>query len=147
MHFPRTMFLLSMMLVGCSGVRPVDLGVKEGMLAPCPATPNCVSSRAADREHAIEPLRYRDDTVNAIEDLKRVVLSMKRAEIIVATDTYLHAEFTSAIFRFVDDVEFLRDEQTRLMHVRSASRVGRSDFGVNRGRVEEIRRRWNERAK
>jgi uncharacterized protein (DUF1499 family) len=102
-----------------------------------------VSSQSADRDHAIAPLQYRDDTSDAITELKKVIRTMKRAEIVVATDTYLHAEFTSAVFRFVDDVEFLCDDRARLIHVRSASRVGRSDSGVNRKRVEEIRARWN----
>jgi len=135
--------MLCVLVIGCSGVRPSHLGVKGGLLAPCPATPNCVSSQSADRDHAISPLQYRDDTADAIMELKKVIRTMKRTEIVVATDTYLHAEFTSAVFRFVDDVEFLCDDRARLIHVRSASRVGRSDSGVNRKRVEEIRARWN----
>lgn len=135
--------ILSLLVIGCSSVRPAGLGVKDGRLAPCPATPNCVSSQSADKEHAIEPLRYREGTVNAIADVKTVVNSMRRANIVVATDSYLHAEFTSAIFRFVDDVEFLCDDRARIIHVRSASRVGKSDFGVNRKRVEEFRSLWN----
>jgi uncharacterized protein (DUF1499 family) len=141
MYLP--LMMLCVLVIGCSGVRPSPLGVKGGLLAPCPTTPNCVSSQSADSDHAIAPLRYRDDAVDAMTELKKVIRSMKRAEIVVSTDSYLHAEFTSAVFRFVDDVEFLCDERARLIHVRSASRVGRSDFGVNRKRVEEIRARWN----
>lgn len=68
---------------------------------------------------------------------------MKRARIVAAEERYIHAAFTSALFRFVDDVEFFLDEGTRTIHVRSASRVGYSDFGVNRRRVEEIRTRFD----
>ena len=135
--------MLSVLVIGCSGVRPANLGVKEGLLAPCPATPNCVSSQSADKEHAIAPLHYRENATDMIAELKKVILTMKRAEIVVSTDSYLHAEFTSALFRFVDDVEFLCDDRARLIHMRSASRVGRFDYGVNRKRVEEIRQRWN----
>jgi uncharacterized protein (DUF1499 family) len=134
--------MLSVLVIGCSGVRPTNLGVKEGLLAPCPTTPNCVSSRSADKEHAIAPLQYRESASDMIAELKKVILTMKRAEIVVSTDSYLHAEFTSAVFLFVDDVEFLCDDRARLIHVRSASRVGRSDSGVNRKRVEEIRQQW-----
>ena len=141
MYLP--LLMLSVLMIGCSSVRPTNLGVKEGLLAPCPTTPNCVSSQSVDQEHAIAPLPYRENVSDTIADLKKVILAMKRTEIVVATDSYLHAEFTSAVFRFVDDVEFLCDDRAKLIHVRSASRVGRSDFGVNRKRVEEIRARWN----
>jgi uncharacterized protein (DUF1499 family) len=141
MYLP--LLMLSVLMIGCSSVRPTNLGVKEGLLAPCPTTPNCVLSQSVDQEHAIAPLPYRENASDTISHLKKVILAMKRTEIVVATGSYLHAEFTSAVFRFVDDVEFLCDDRAKLIHVRSASRVGRSDFGVNRKRVEEIRARWN----
>lgn len=134
--------LVSVLVMGCSGVRPSNLGVRDGRLAPCPASPNCVSSQGADREHAIEPLRYTGTAAEAMAALKNTLLQMKRNRIVTATDTYLYAEFTSAIWRFVDDVEFSFDEGAKVIHVRSASRLGRSDLGVNRKRVEEIRTQW-----
>ena len=75
--------------------------------------------------------------------LIEAVSGMKRARIVAAEERYIHAEFTSALFRFVDDVEFLLDSETKTIHVRSASRVGYSDLGVNRRRVEEIRSRFD----
>lgn len=132
---------------GCSGVRPGNLGVKDGGLALCPSSPNCVSSQSIDKEHAIEPLTYAVSTLAAHDDLKKIILGMKRAEIITDSSAYIHAEFTSAIWRFVDDVEFYFDEKAKTIHIRSASRLGKSDFGVNRKRVESIRALWKEMEK
>lgn len=129
-------------MAGCSGARPTDLGVKDGRLAPCPSSPNCVSSQSGDQEHAIAPLSYTESAPLALADLKKVILGMKRSKIVEERDSYIHAEFTSALWRFVDDVEFYFGEGAKVIHVRSASRLGKSDFGVNRKRVEEIRTIW-----
>ena len=134
---------LAIMMVGCAGNRHSQMGVTGGRLAACPDSPNCVSSQSADPRHAIDPLRYEGTAEKARELLIEVVSRMKRARIVVAEERYLHAEFTSAFFSFVDDVEFLLDDGTRTIHLRSASRVGYSDFGVNRRRVEEIRSRFD----
>jgi uncharacterized protein (DUF1499 family) len=130
---------LGLLLAGCTGTRPLNLGVHDGKLAPCPASPNCVSSQSIDREHSIEPLRYTGSPGDAMDQLKKIVIGMKRSRIITETGSYIHAEFTSALFRFVDDVEFFADERASVIHVRSASRIGSSDLGVNRKRVEDIR--------
>jgi uncharacterized protein (DUF1499 family) len=134
--------MASMLVIGCAGVRPANLGVKDGKLAPCPSSPNCVSSQGSDKAHVIEPLSFSGTVAGAHAALRTIILSMKRSEIITETDAYLHAEFTSAIFRFVDDAEFWFDEDAKVIHVRSASRIGRSDLGVNRERVEELRAQW-----
>ncbi len=134
--------MLNMLIIGCTGVRPVNLGIKDGKLAPCPSSPNCVSSQSTDREHAVEPLSFLETVAEAHAGVKKIILSMKRARIITETDSYIHAEFTSAVFRFVDDVEFQLDAGAKIIHVRSASRLGHSDHGVNRKRVEDIRARW-----
>ncbi|NBD32255.1 MAG: DUF1499 domain-containing protein [Cyanobacteria bacterium] len=119
-----------------AGKRPTNLGVTAGKLAPCPNTPNCVSSQSSDPEHTIAPLPYAQ-----ITDIKRVVDNMERTTIIEETDNYLYAEFKSKLMGFVDDVEFHKDDVNQVIHVRSASRLGKSDLGVNRKRVEEIRQR------
>jgi len=138
-----TMIVMTCMLViGCTGVRPANLGVKDGKFAPCPSSPNCVSSQSMDKAHAIEPLSFIGTVAGAHAALRTIILGMKRSHIITDRDNYIHAEFTSAIFRFVDDVEFWFDENTKVIHVRSASRIGHSDLGVNRERVDEIRQRW-----
>lgn len=117
--------------------RPANLGVINGRLAPCKRTPNCVSSQAdpADREHYIAPLVFN----RGMQELRRIVESMPGSTIIQEKADYLYAEFRSPLLRFVDDVELFLDG--KVAHVRSASRLGRRDFGVNRKRIEEIRRR------
>jgi len=134
--------VLGMLIIGCSGVRPANLGMKDGKLTPCPSTPNCVSSQSSDKAHAIEPLLFTGTVSEAHAALNSIILSMKRAQIVTETDDYIHAEFTSAIFRFVDDTEFWIDQKEKVIQVRSAARLGSSDFGVNRKRLEEVRARW-----
>jgi uncharacterized protein (DUF1499 family) len=134
---------LVVMTVGCSGARPSQFGLTGGRLAACPDSANCVSSQSADPRHAIDPLRYEGTAEKARKILIEAVSGMKRARIVVADERHLHAEFTSAFFRFVDDVDFLFDEGAKVIHVRSASRVGYSDLGVNRRRVEKIRSRFD----
>ena len=108
-------------------------------LAPCPSSPNCVSTQAQDEQHAITPLRYHKHQAAAKEALKAAVLSLPRTKLVGEEESYLHFEFTSRLLRFVDDVEFLFDE-AGTVHFRSASRIGYGDFGVNRRRMEEIRK-------
>ncbi len=135
-------FAMSVFIASCSGVQPSNLGVRDGRLAPCPSSPNCVSSQSTDREHAVEPLSYTTSTAQAMADVKKIILGMKRTKIVSESGDYIHAQFTSAIWRFVDDVEFYFDDAAKVVHVRSASRLGKSDFGVNRKRVDEIRMAW-----
>jgi uncharacterized protein (DUF1499 family) len=119
--------------------KPSNLGVVNGRLAPCPASPNCVSTQATDDEHRMEPIPFTGSSEKAMQRIKDVVAQMPRTKIVTVEDDYLHAEFRSAIFRFVDDVEFMVDPEAQLIHFRSASRVGHSDLGVNRRRMEKIR--------
>ncbi len=109
-------------------------------LLPCPQSPNCVSSLAADTGHRVEPLRYKGTRAEAKERVVAVLRSMKRVKIVVDEPAYVQAECTSALVRFIDDVEFLFSESEHVIHVRSASRVGYYDFGVNRDRIEHIRK-------
>lgn len=125
-----------------SGTRPQYLGVHEGRMVPAKRTPNNVNSQAdriADPEHFIEPLRYSGEARQAWLALTRVVDGMDRVRVIESRQDYLYAEFTSELMRFVDDTEFYLDEKAGVIQVRSAARLGSSDFGVNRGRVEAIR--------
>ena len=120
--------------------RPKDLGVVDGRLRPCPDKPNCVCTFDQDPEHTIKPLKGTTDE-NWLR-LQSIVRSMPQARVVTATDTYMHVEFTSRLFRFVDDVEFLRPrDPSGAIHFRSASRAGHSDLGVNRARMEAIRQR------
>ena len=125
-----------------SGTRPDNLGVREGRLAPPKRTPNNVNSqidRNADTEHYIEPLRYRGDARKAWETLQNIVSGMQRAKVVKSEPSYLYAEFSSKLMGYVDDTEFYLDEKAGVIQVRSASRLGRSDFGVNRERIESMR--------
>jgi uncharacterized protein (DUF1499 family) len=132
---------VTMTILSATARRPGNLGVHEGKLAPCPDTPNCVSSQATDDAHWMDPIRIWDgDADEAMVRLKAVVAAQPRTTIVSGDGDYLHAECVSLLFRFVDDVEFLVDRDAKVIHFRSASRVGRSDLGVNRKRMEEIRK-------
>jgi uncharacterized protein (DUF1499 family) len=109
-------------------------------LVPCPSSPNCVSTKAEDAGHAIAPFRYQKTRSEAKEALKAIVQSLPRTKLVEEDETYLHFEFTSLLFRFVDDVEFLLDDEAKTIHFRSASRTGYGDLGVNRRRMEDIRK-------
>ena len=134
----------SALFAACHGARPPSLGARQGRLAPCPSSPNCVSSQADDEMHRVAPLPFSGTAAAAIDRLAGTVRSLPRASVITATETYLHAEFRSAVFRFIDDAEFYADESAGVIQVRSAARVGSSDLGVNRKRIEGIRARWGE---
>jgi uncharacterized protein (DUF1499 family) len=108
-------------------------------MAPCPDTPNCVVSKAADAVHQIKPLVYQGDRDTAYANLLRVLSVVPRTIVTEKSDTYIRAESTSRIFRFVDDLEFYFPADEHLIQIRSAARVGESDFGVNRRRLEQIR--------
>ena len=129
--------------------RPDNLGVKGGRLAPPRHTPNCVSSQAdaADTEHYIAPIPFKGDVPAAMAAVRKAIEGMRDATIIRQDGGYLYAEFRSKLMRYVDDVEILFDEKASLLHVRSASRLGRRDFGVNRARVEAIRSRIEHRTR
>lgn len=113
--------------------------MSQRTLPPCPSSPNCVSTQATDEGHAIAPFRYSKSRAEAKEALKAVIHSLSRTRLVEEDESYLHYEFTSLLLRFVDDVEFLFDDDTKTVHFRSASRTGYGDLGVNRRRMEEVR--------
>jgi len=115
----------------------------KGILSPCPSSPNCVSSRDPDPARRVDPILFTGDPVSVWSRLRKVIAEMKGARIAEEEMGYLHAEFRSALFGFVDDVEFRMDEAAGRIDVRSAARSGYFDFGVNRRRVEGIRSRFS----
>jgi len=146
---------LALVLSSCAGTGVANTvpasqrtGVVNGRFLPCPGSPNCVSSMETFGRAAIAPLDYgplsRDQALRRLLD----VLEADKSCLIVESSElenggyYLRAEYRSRLFRFVDDVEFLLVPESNLVHVRSASRIGYSDMGVNRKRVEDIRRRF-----
>ena len=123
--------------------RPDNLGVKDDRLAPPKSSPNSVSSQAdaADAEHYIAPIPFKGDAATAMAAVRKAVEGMEGSTVIRQDGGYLYAEYRTKIMRFVDDVEFVFDAPAGLIHVRSTSRLGRRDFGVNRARVEALRAR------
>jgi len=114
-------------------------GIHQGRLAPCPSSPNCVSTQDVDPQHAIASYPYQGSRADSRSRLLQVIEDQPRTRIITSTDSYLHVEFRSKLWRFVDDVEFVFDDTTRTIQFRSASRLGYSDLGVNRQRMETLR--------
>ncbi len=115
-------------------------GLVDGKLQACPNTPNCVCSETKiPDEHFIEPLNTAGlSSQEALSKVKSIISKMG-AEVTTQEEDYLAATFTSDLFKYVDDIEMRFDKENNLLHFRSASRVGKSDFGVNRERVEAIR--------
>ncbi len=111
-------------------------------MKPCPGSPNCVSSQTKDKKHFIEPIQFNTSQKAAHKRLAEIISSLPRTKIITSESDYIRAECASLLFRFVDDLEFVFDEKKKIIHVRSASRIGYSDFGVNRKRVEAIRKKF-----
>lgn len=131
-------------LIGCSGIRP-KLGINNGQLVPCPKAPNCVSSQATDKKHFIQPLHFVGTLQEAQEELLKILKAWKRAKITVVLKNYIRVEFTSKLFRFIDDVEFYfppTKTEKIIINIRSASRIGHSDLGTNRKRIEQISTRY-----
>lgn len=119
---------------------PPGLGVRDGRLAPCPATPNCVSTQAdpGDRLHAMAPLPLTLPAAEAQEHIRAILAARPRVEILRDEPGYIHAVFRSATMGFPDDVELYLDEAAGLIHFRSAARLGGGDLGVNRARMEDL---------
>jgi uncharacterized protein (DUF1499 family) len=123
--------------------KPDDLGVKDGKLLPCSDASNCVCSTDNDELHQIEPLTFTGDPKDAMARLRAVLANQSRTRIVKEDPDYLQVECTSLVFRYVDDVEFYQDRKEKKIHVRSSSRAGKYDFGVNRRRVEAIRKAFD----
>ena len=128
------------MLFSCAGSQPADIGVDGGRLAPCPSSPNCVSSDAESGPHQIEPLRFDGDAATAWKFAQAAVGQLPRTRVVHLEPDYLHAECRSTLMGFVDDLELYLRADEGTIAVRSASRLGWSDMGVNRRRVDAVRR-------
>jgi uncharacterized protein (DUF1499 family) len=136
-----TMGIISTLLAACAGKRPENLGARNGALAACPSSPNCVASQAADDLHRIAPLAFSGDPDAAFARLKQLLGQRPDTMIIEEHPGYLRAELRTTLF--VDDGEFLLDRTQRVIQVRCASRLGYSDLGKNRSRLEEIRSQFS----
>lgn len=121
----------------------IDLGPVEGRLRPCPARPNCVGSEDPRDDARLAPFAFEGDPDAALRSLVDFLRAEPRVELVTVGEDYVHAIFRSRLFRFPDDVELRLDRAAGVIHVRSAARLGHSDFGVNRRRVESLRSRWS----
>lgn len=134
------MILVTLSLAACQGVRPTDLIRADGRLSPCPQRPNCVSSVVdeADPQY-IPPFNSHGNLADDIKKLERLIGSQPRSRIVERQDRLLWVEFESLVFRYVDDLIFRLVPEDGVIEVRSSSRLGHSDLGVNRRRLEKLR--------
>jgi uncharacterized protein (DUF1499 family) len=133
------LLLLAFVALSACSSNQVTTGLIDNRLAPCPDSPNCVSSDATDEVHQVEPYRLKAPAQDAWHGLQNVVAAEQGTRLVEANDSYLHVEVRSAILRFVDDTEFQLRASEGIIAVRSAARTGYHDTGVNRKRVERIR--------
>lgn len=133
-------FFLLLMMARQEGDRRTRVDKRPATLLPCPESPNCISTQASpeDTIHYMAPMTYEGSVGDAKAKLLAIVGTYPRTTVITDQPDYLHVEFRSLVFRFVDDVEFLLDDQDKVIHFRSASRLGYSDLGVNRKRMQSI---------
>jgi len=130
---------LGLMVLSWTAQKPDGLGVVNGRLAKCPDTPNCVSSQSESEAQRMPAIEFAGPAADQVEKIKLVVANkFPRAKLVSESEYYLHFEFRSLVFRFVDDVEFLVDDEQSLIHFRSAARVGHSDMGTNRKRMSRF---------
>jgi len=130
-------FLAYIVMAFLSQKQPDNLGLQNGQLKPCPDSPNCVcSENQSNAQHFIEPIAGNEETWAR---LKQVMIA-QGGDIQTESSDYMHITFSTAVFHYVDDVEVHFDQEAGLIHLRSASRIGRSDFGVNRKRIETIKK-------
>jgi uncharacterized protein (DUF1499 family) len=129
--------------MACASI-PSDIGLNSGELRPCEATPNCVCSEGENA--SIEPLAYTGDGLAAFRSLLEFLKLQSNVEMVTVEERYAHAVYRTPLLRFRDDLELRLDEAGAVIHVRSASRVGYSDMGANRRRVEDLRASWSLRS-
>jgi len=132
--------IITAAMLGCAGSQTVDTMKTQDRFAPCPDTPNCVSSEAQDPRHAVAPMQLAGNSDTEWSEVQAVVRGLPRCRIATATENYVHATLKSRLFGFIDDLELKLDPQTKMINIRSASRSGSYDLGVNRRRVENLRK-------
>jgi len=134
---------LILTFLSATSTKPGSHGLKDGRLTDCPKSPNCVSSQASSDRQRLEPILFSGSPEQAMQRIKSTILTLPRTHVVEERGDYLHIQARSRVFRFVDDIEFLLDREASEIHFRSASRTGYSDFGVNRARVEQLRRMFS----
>jgi uncharacterized protein (DUF1499 family) len=132
--------MLVTILWGCSGNPAERQNSEPSGILDCPDTPNCVSSLAKNPKYRVEPFKLKKDPETSWDMVNKTVGSLSRTKIVSANSSDIHAECRSMIFRFVDDLTLHLTASKGIIHIRSASRIGYSDLGVNRRRVENLRK-------
>lgn len=138
--------MLVTILWGCSGNPAERHNSESSGFLDCPDTPNCVSSLAKNPKYRVEPFKLKKDPETSWDIVHKTVGSLSRTKIVSANKSDIHAECRSMIFRFVDDLTLHLTPSNGIIHIRSASRIGHSDFGVNRRRVENLRKKLQQKA-
>ncbi len=133
------LILMTIFLISCSGERPKDIGVYDSTFSPCPKTPNCISSDAIDSKHKTNAFELNSAHAENWKAIYNAVDNLPNTKIITFNDRYLHAECSSAVFGFVDDLQLHLRNNTKHVAIKSAARLGYSDFGVNQKRIEQLR--------
>jgi uncharacterized protein (DUF1499 family) len=131
--------VVGLAFLSIGSTRPTTLGIRSGTLAVCPGSPNCVSSLAAGSPYVVSPIFFDDAPEVAMQNVLDIISRMDGVRIVANHDNYIHCEFSTRLFRFVDDLELLLDRDNAVIHFRSASRVGHYDFNANRERIDKIR--------
>lgn len=141
MSIPLIVFGLSLVAIVSTAAGAEGSESPKSVIHPCPNKPNCVSSRAPEGPRRMDPIRYKGSVEESRQRVLEIVRSFPRVAVVASSGNYLKVEVRSAIFSFIDDVEFEFDDAAKLVHFRSASRLGYYDFGVNRRRMEAIIRK------
>lgn len=142
-------FLTVLILIICfvfikNNITPKNLGVKDGKLAKMPNSPNAISSQTNIKSKKVEALEFSGDLEATRTKIIKVINNYEGTNIIINEKNYIYAVFTTGGMKFKDDVEFYFDEDSNLIHYRSASRVGYSDMGLNKKRFNEIQKYYDE---
>lgn len=137
--------MLVTILWGCSGNPTERHNSESSGFLDCPDTPNCVSSLAKNPKYKVEPFKLKKDPETSWDIVEKTVGSMPRTKIVSTNSSDIHAECKSMIFRFVDDLTLHLTPSNGIIDIRSASRTGYSDFGVNRHRVENLRKKLQQK--
>lgn len=138
---PTIGLVLFLVILSIVSRRKPSIGMVKGRLRPCSARPNCVCSEDKDLPSYVKPLAFSGPAYSSWERAKRIISEMG-GKIVREDDCYLWATFSTRIFRFIDDLELRMDAENQVIHIRSSSRVGYSDLGANRRRVEDLRLRF-----
>ena len=142
----KVSFFLSLcfLFTGCSSIPERELKDADSAIVGCSSAPNCVSSKATSKERQVAPISYKGTIADFQKRIQKSILSLPRTEIVKSQGAYFHAESTTLLMRFTDDLELFFVPAESLIHVRSSSRTGYYDFEVNRNRVEKIRQLMTE---